>query len=147
MVSASRTHLSINRGFFPEIRAVCATPAMTWRGLVRYMLAPSATDRDFSLSRDKQNYRPSFPGHRYNLRWFREERPSMPLIAPAAEWVTLSAQLKAETPEAFDSEGRILNSMEGEGKEPGFGRHYESPIDGRSLGGSPMIDREAARSA
>ena len=68
----------------------------------------------------------------------------MPIIAPAAEWGSLSARLKAEAPEAFDSEGRVLNLMEAEWKEPGFGRHYESPIDGRSLGRIPMIDLETA---
>ncbi len=71
----------------------------------------------------------------------------MPLIAPSAEWGSLSAKLKAEAPEAFDAEGRVLNLMEGEWKEPGFGRHYETPIDGRSIGRIPMIDLEAARSA
>src|SRR5277367_5409338 len=71
----------------------------------------------------------------------------MPLIAPAAEWELLSRKLKSEAPEAFDSEGRALNLMEGEWKDPGFGRHYESPIDGRSLGKIPMIDLEAARMA
>jgi len=71
----------------------------------------------------------------------------MPIIAPAAEWGSLSARLKAEAPEAFDSEGRVLNLMEGVWKEPGFGRHYESSIDGRSLGRIPMIDLETARTA
>lgn len=71
----------------------------------------------------------------------------MPIIAPAAEWGSLSTRLKAEAPEAFDSEGRVLNLMEGEWKEPGFGRHYESSIDGRSLGRIPMIDLETARAA
>ena len=59
----------------------------------------------------------------------------------------MSARLKAEAPEAFDSEGRVLNLMEGVWKEPGFGRHYESSIDGRSLGRIPMIDLETARTA
>src|ERR1700732_2466759 len=37
--------------------------------------------------------------------------------------------------------------MEGEWKEPGFGRHDESPVDGRSLGRIPMIELEVARRA
>jgi len=71
----------------------------------------------------------------------------MPMVAPIAEWESLSARIKSETPEAFDSEGRVLNLIEGEWKDPGFGRHYESPIDGRSLGRIPMIDLETARTA
>ena len=34
--------------------------------------------------------------------------------------------------------------MEGEWKDPGFGRHYTSSVDGRSLGRIPMIDLETA---
>src|SRR5271166_5473518 len=71
----------------------------------------------------------------------------MPIIATAAEWGSLSGRLKSEAPEAFDAEGRVLNLMDGEWKEPGFGRHYESPIDGRSLGRIPMIELETARAA
>src|ERR1700739_1008810 len=71
----------------------------------------------------------------------------MPIVAPVAEWSGLFARMKAEAPEAFDSEGRVLNLMEGEWKDPGFGKHYESPIDGRSLGRIPMIELEAARMA
>jgi acyl-CoA reductase-like NAD-dependent aldehyde dehydrogenase len=37
--------------------------------------------------------------------------------------------------------------VEGEWKEPGFGRHYESPVDGRSLGRISMIELEVARRA
>ena len=71
----------------------------------------------------------------------------MPLIAPAAEWDTLVRKLKSEIPEAFTSDGRILNLIEGQWQEPGFGRHYESAVDGRSLGRIPMIDLETARRA
>jgi len=71
----------------------------------------------------------------------------MPIVAPAAEWDTLIQRLKREVPEAFASDGRILNLIEGEWREPGFGRHYESAVDGRSLGRIPMIDLETARSA
>jgi acyl-CoA reductase-like NAD-dependent aldehyde dehydrogenase len=71
----------------------------------------------------------------------------MPMIAPAAEWDTLVQKMKTEMPEAFTSDGRVLNLIEGEWREPGFGRHYESAVDGRSLGKIPMLDLETARGA
>ena len=71
----------------------------------------------------------------------------MPMIAPAAEWDSLLRRMKAEIPEAFLSDGRALNLIEGEWRDPGFGRHYESAVDGRSLGRMPMIDLETARGA
>src|SRR5580704_8030212 len=71
----------------------------------------------------------------------------MPIVAPAAEWSTLVARLKSEAPEAFASEDRILNLIEGDWKEPGFGRHYESAVDGRSLGKIPMISLDTAKGA
>jgi len=37
--------------------------------------------------------------------------------------------------------------MEGEWSHPGAGRHYESAVDGCSLGRIPMLDLEAARRA
>ena len=71
----------------------------------------------------------------------------MPMIAPIAEWDLLLRRMKAEIPEAFLSDGRALNLIEGEWRDPGFGRHYESAVDGRSLGRMPMIDLETARRA
>jgi acyl-CoA reductase-like NAD-dependent aldehyde dehydrogenase len=71
----------------------------------------------------------------------------MPLIAPAAEWDSLLKTLHTAVPEAFDSEGRALNLFESEWKHPGFGRHYESAIDGRSLGKIPMLDLDSALAA
>jgi acyl-CoA reductase-like NAD-dependent aldehyde dehydrogenase len=71
----------------------------------------------------------------------------MPMIAPAAEWDSLLKSLRAVAPEAFDSEGRALNLLDGEWKNPGFGRHYESAIDGRSLGRIPMLDLDSALAA
>jgi len=71
----------------------------------------------------------------------------MPMIAPAAEWETLVQKMKAQIPEAFASDGRILNLIGGEWCEPGFGRHYEAAVDGRSLGKIPMIDLPTARRA
>src|SRR5277367_5472527 len=68
----------------------------------------------------------------------------MPVIAAVAEWDNLMRRLAAAAPEACASDGRALNLMEGEWKELGFGRHYTSSVDGRSLGRIPMIDLEAA---
>src|SRR5215472_10845061 len=71
----------------------------------------------------------------------------MPLIAPAAEWDSLSRKMAAEVPEVFASEGRVLNLFEGEWKNVGFERHYTSAIDGRSLGRIPMLDLDSALAA
>jgi acyl-CoA reductase-like NAD-dependent aldehyde dehydrogenase len=71
----------------------------------------------------------------------------MPIVAPAAEWSTLLARLKSEIPEAFTSEDRVVNLIEGEWKEPGFGRHYETAVDGSSLGRIPMISLDTAKGA
>lgn len=71
----------------------------------------------------------------------------MPMIIPVAEWNSLSEKLRAAVPEAFDSEGRVLNLLEGEWKNPGFGRHYTSAIDGSNLGRIPMLDLDSALTA
>jgi prolyl-tRNA editing enzyme YbaK/EbsC (Cys-tRNA(Pro) deacylase) len=71
----------------------------------------------------------------------------MPLVAPAAEWDGLFKRLRGAVPEAFDSASRALNLMDGEWKNPGFGRHYTSAIDGRSLGRIPMLDLDSALAA
>jgi acyl-CoA reductase-like NAD-dependent aldehyde dehydrogenase len=68
----------------------------------------------------------------------------MPVIAAVAEWDNLMRRLTGFAPEAFAPDGRVLNLMEGEWKDPGFGRHYTSSVDGRSLGRIPMIDLETA---
>src|SRR5271154_5728234 len=68
----------------------------------------------------------------------------MPVIAAIAEWDGVLRRLKSFAPEAFTSDGRALNLMEGAWKEPGFGRHYTSSVDGRSLGRIPMIDLDTA---
>ena len=68
----------------------------------------------------------------------------MPVVAAVAEWDNLMRRLNAAAPEAFTSDQRALNLMEGEWKDPGFGRHYTSSVDGRSLGRIPMIDLETA---
>jgi acyl-CoA reductase-like NAD-dependent aldehyde dehydrogenase len=71
----------------------------------------------------------------------------MPRIAPVAEWKSLQARLRSGAAEAFAGDGRVLNLMEGNWTEPGFGRHYESPVDGSSLGRLPMIELDTARAA
>ena len=71
----------------------------------------------------------------------------MPIVAPAAEWDSLFKKLRTAVPEAFTSDERALNLFEGEWKNPGFGRHYTSAIDGRSLGRIPMLDLDSALAA
>src|ERR1700722_20519663 len=74
-------------------------------------------------------------------------RIMMPQVAAVAEWDVLQARTRALVPEAFNAESRVLNLLEGEWKEPGFGRHYTSAVDGRSLGRIPMLELDAARRA
>src|SRR5271154_1790127 len=74
------------------------------------------------------------------------ERWIMAHIAPAAEWTKVLGDLMSQAPEAFAG-GSVLNLLEGEWSNAGFGRHYESAVDGRSLGRIPMLDLETARSA
>jgi len=68
-------------------------------------------------------------------------------ISPTAEWDKILRDTKSQVPEAFTSDHRVLNLFEGEWTGPGAGRHYESAIDGRSLGNIPMLDLSSARSA
>ena len=53
----------------------------------------------------------------------------MPVVAAVAEWDNLMRRLNAAAPEAFTSDQRALNLMEGEWKDPAFGRHYTSSVD------------------
>jgi acyl-CoA reductase-like NAD-dependent aldehyde dehydrogenase len=69
------------------------------------------------------------------------------LIAPGLEWPHLLGQLKAAVPEAFDSEGNVLNLIEGGWGFAGHGKHYATPVDGSELGRMPMIDLETAKRA
>jgi acyl-CoA reductase-like NAD-dependent aldehyde dehydrogenase len=71
----------------------------------------------------------------------------MPMIAPHADWDVVFDKLRAAAPEAFTSDKGVLNLIEGEWREPGFGRHYESSIDGRSLGRIPMVSLDVAKIA
>lgn len=68
-------------------------------------------------------------------------------IASYAEWATVLQRTTAQAPEAFASDHNLLNLIEGAWSHPGSGRHYESPVDGRSLGRIPMLDLETARRA
>ena len=68
-------------------------------------------------------------------------------ISPTAEWDKILRDTKSQVPEAFTSDHRVLNLFEGKWTGPGAGRHYESAIDGRSLGNIPMLDLSSARSA
>src|SRR5271170_6335091 len=67
-------------------------------------------------------------------------------ISPPAEWTKVLGDLMSQAPEAFAG-GSMLNLLEGDWSNPGAGRHYESAVDGRSLGRIPMLDLETARSA
>lgn len=69
------------------------------------------------------------------------------IIAPECEWSHLLAQLRSVVPEAFNSEGHVLNLIEGTWGWPGHGKHYSTPIDGTELGRMPMIDLETAKRA
>ena len=68
-------------------------------------------------------------------------------ISPVAEWDKVIKRTTSEAPEAFGSDNMALNLTEGDWSHPGSGRHYESAVDGRSLGRIPMLDIETARSA
>jgi acyl-CoA reductase-like NAD-dependent aldehyde dehydrogenase len=68
------------------------------------------------------------------------------LIA-SAEWSLLQSRLRALAPEAFDSQGRVLNLVAREWGFPGHGKPYLSPVDGSLLGLMPMLDLATATHA
>jgi len=68
-------------------------------------------------------------------------------ISPTADWSKVLRDTAAQAPEAFTSDGHVLNLLEGDWSSPGSGRHYESAVDGRSLGQIPMLDLQTARGA
>jgi acyl-CoA reductase-like NAD-dependent aldehyde dehydrogenase len=68
-------------------------------------------------------------------------------IAPGLEWSHLLGQLRAAAPEAFSSDGNVLNLIGGEWGHPGHGKHYATPVDGNELGRMPMIDLDTAKRA
>ena len=53
-------------------------------------------------------------------------------------------QVKQIVPEVFDQEGRFLNLLAGQWKEPGKPEDFISPIDGSVLGALPMLDTATA---
>lgn len=69
------------------------------------------------------------------------------MIAPGKEWLTLLQQLRGILPEAFTSEGNVLNLLEGEWGHPGRGKPYFTAVDGTLLGQMPMLDLETAKRA
>src|SRR5579875_945311 len=71
----------------------------------------------------------------------------IPHIYEPARWENLKAWMKSVVPEAFTSDGQVLNLIEGEWKEPGHPRPFHSANDGTLLGMLPMVDAETARRA
>ncbi len=68
-------------------------------------------------------------------------------IASRAQWPTLFRQMQSLVPEAFSSDGHVLNLIDGTWSHPGHGRHYISPVDGTTLGSMPYLDLESAKHA
>lgn len=66
---------------------------------------------------------------------------------PDLEWPKVSARLRAIAPEAFATDGSLLNLVRGRWSLPGHGRVVVSPVDGSALGKLPMLDFEAATDA
>lgn len=66
---------------------------------------------------------------------------------PGAEWATLYRKAQDLVPEAFDSQGHVLNLIEGEWCYPGSPKRFVSPCDGTELCYFPMIDLDVARRA
>jgi acyl-CoA reductase-like NAD-dependent aldehyde dehydrogenase len=69
------------------------------------------------------------------------------MIAPEVEWPRLVTEVQRVVPEAFDSDGRVLNLLEGAWGHPGHAKPYTSPVDGTQLGTLPMLDQETASRA
>jgi hypothetical protein len=69
------------------------------------------------------------------------------MILPGAEWETVLARARAAAPEAFDSDGQVLNLIEGAWVERGHPKPALSPLDGTPLARLPMVDLETARRA
>jgi acyl-CoA reductase-like NAD-dependent aldehyde dehydrogenase len=69
------------------------------------------------------------------------------MISPGVEWNGLLAQAKALVPEAFSSDGRVLNLIEGEWGHPGNGKTYISAVDGTTMGSLPMLGLDDAKRA
>ena len=74
----------------------------------------------------------------------RTELRPVPHLVAGMEWPTLYARAQGILPEAFRTDGHVLNLIEGEWGHFGHGRHATSPIDGSTLALFPMIDLETA---
>jgi len=68
-------------------------------------------------------------------------------VLPRAEWPVLAAAVRDILPEAFASDGHVLNLMGGEWGHPGHGKLFLSPVDGTPLARFPMMDVESAKRA
>jgi acyl-CoA reductase-like NAD-dependent aldehyde dehydrogenase len=68
-------------------------------------------------------------------------------VKPEGEWAAVLARARALAPEAYDSQGRVLNLIGGEWSDPGHPKPFISPVDGTLLASFPMLDLEAARRA
>jgi acyl-CoA reductase-like NAD-dependent aldehyde dehydrogenase len=71
----------------------------------------------------------------------------MAMVKPQAEWSNLLAQTKSALPEAFTSEGNVLNLTHGEWRNAGNGKMFLSPVDGSPLGLYPMAGLDAGKEA
>ena len=71
----------------------------------------------------------------------------MPIVKPAAEWQHLVERMKSIVPEAFASNGNVLNLKCGEWRNPGNSKLFLSPVDGSPLGAYPMLDLESGKRA
>ncbi len=69
------------------------------------------------------------------------------IVSPKVEFGGLLAQVRALTPEIFDTDGSFLNLVQGEWKMPGTPRDFVSCVDGSHLGALPMLTREATLGA
>ena len=69
------------------------------------------------------------------------------VVLPGTEWADLVAQVRAATPECFDSQGHVLNLKCGEWGFAGHGKHALSPVDGCELGRFPMLALDEAKKA
>jgi acyl-CoA reductase-like NAD-dependent aldehyde dehydrogenase len=68
-------------------------------------------------------------------------------LLPRAAWPALARAVRDILPEAFASDGHVLNLVGGEWGYPGHGKLFLSPVDGTPLAHIPMIDVETAKRA
>jgi len=68
-------------------------------------------------------------------------------VAPNTRWDTLHSQARSLVPEAFSTEGAVLNLIGGEWGHSGHRKSFLSPVDGAILESHPMIDLAVAKEA